>query len=252
MKKVCLAVVISGCIVVFALLAAWALTNEVKANPTFVEKYPITVSLISPADNASFLAGSFSINFSLDDVAYDKIAYRSHIPIGILVKVDDNEVNRTEVWFRSSIHMQDYSLDIANITEGKHSLQVLAHFAEQTDNIGRHFVELSGSSQIVTFFVEPLEPILTPLSTPSSNLTLPTSTPNTQPKPSSTVTISPNLFSTNSPTQQPTIEPSPTPNNTPENFTPIIIIVALVTLAIIIGVLVYLKRRENSYEKNTI
>jgi hypothetical protein len=61
----------------------------------------------------------------------------------------------------------------------------------------------------------------------------------TQPSPS------PTLSPSNSPTQQPTIEPSPTLDNIQaDNFTPTIIILALVAIAVVIGFLAYFAKHK--------
>jgi hypothetical protein len=70
-------------------------------------------------------------------------------------------------------------------------------------------------------------------------------TVNTEPSPTSAIS------SSSSPTQQPTLELSPTANNIQaENFTPIIIILALVAIAVAVGILVYFKKIKK--KKQTI
>lgn len=70
-------------------------------------------------------------------------------------------------------------------------------------------------------------------------------TVNTQPIPTPTLTPSPSLSQSPVPTQQQTIEPSPTAYNIQaENFTPAIILFGSIALAVVVGVLVYFKKRK--------
>ena len=70
---------------------------------------------------------------------------------------------------------QEFSIDVANVAEGKHSLHVLAVYAEQSDSFGRNWVELSGLSETINFSVGTMEPAETPAlpssTTPTSSLT---------------------------------------------------------------------------------
>jgi hypothetical protein len=58
-------------------------------------------------------------------------------------------------------------------------------------------------------------------------------------------TAIPSPSPTSSPTQQPTLSPSPTEDNRQtENYTPTLIIIGLVTIAVVVGVIVYFKKRR--------
>ena len=79
------------------------------------------------------------------------------------------------------------------------------------------------------------------LSTPTPTQT-PTDSPNTTPI--STIP-SPSITPSNSPMQQSTQSPSPTLDNIQaENFTSTVIILSLVTIAVVVGLLVYFKKRR--------
>ncbi|NLE06072.1 MAG: hypothetical protein GX638_14900, partial [Crenarchaeota archaeon] len=111
MKRVTIPLMIGVCLVfVFVFCASGCFfINYVNANPAFVDKYPITVTITSPEENAYFLIGSFSVNFTLDNVAVDKIAYRFSTPITIKVKIDESIVSEKEVIYHSSGRAQNFS-----------------------------------------------------------------------------------------------------------------------------------------------
>ena len=155
-------------IIVGFLISLVAGLQVVEADPVLVSKYPVTVAIILPKDNLTFANSTFSINFSLGDVAYDKIILNSLIPFTVSVKVDDNYASRKEVYFSiSGSSSQEFSIDVANIAEGKHSLHVLAVYSEQSDSFGRHWVELSGLSETINFSVGTIEPAETSTPSPS-------------------------------------------------------------------------------------
>ena len=68
------------------LISVVAGMQVVEADPVLVSKFPVAVTIILPKDNATFVNGTFSINFSLGDVAYDKIILHSSIPFTVSVK----------------------------------------------------------------------------------------------------------------------------------------------------------------------
>jgi len=68
----------------------------------------------------------------------------------------------------------------------------------------------------------------------------PTALPSPSPSPSPSIT------------QQPTLSPSPTADNTQENFTEILIIISLVTVAVVVGLLVYFRHRKMVKAQNKI
>lgn len=124
------------------------------ADPVFVNKYPVTVALTSQKGNATFAKGFFRVNFSLADVPRDKITYHASIVFTASALVDENFSARTDVHFdlSRSFTPQEYSIELTNVTEGTHTLRVVAVYSE-SDSIGKHFTEVSGSSETIHFSV---------------------------------------------------------------------------------------------------
>jgi len=295
-------------IAIFMLLATLvAGLQAVKANPTFVNKHPITVAINSPQNNTYLQSSSLHLNFSIADVAYDKIAYRTTVPLTISAKLDENNpVIITDVYYSTSRTdlPQTYSISITNLTEGTHSLKVTAVYAEQTDTIGRQWVELSGTSDALTFTTlystpTPATPTPTTLSTPiitiispqnntyrSTNIPLnftivePTTQISYSLNGQANITVAENTTLTDvpngyhsltlyakdiagntrsetvhftitaaatplpsSPTQQSTPSPSAIPYYGVD-YTPRLIIIVLVALAVVVGLLVYFKKKR--------
>ena len=124
-------------------------------DPVFVNKYSITVSLLSPQDNAILNSDSIHIDFSLSDVPRDKITYQPSIIFTVWAILDGIYAARSDVHFDLSrlLTPQNYTMEVTNITEGMHTLRVAAVYSE-SDSINRHFTELSGSSETVQLLVE--------------------------------------------------------------------------------------------------
>jgi hypothetical protein len=72
-----------------------------------------------------------------------------------------------------------------------------------------------------------------------------TLSPSTSPPPPTSPLPSPSITPSSSPTQQPTLSPSPTLDNIQaENFTSTIIALSIIAIAVVVGVLVYGKKRR--------
>jgi hypothetical protein len=164
----------------------------VRADPVFINKYPVTVTLVSPKNNTTFPNGSIRIDFSIADVPREQITYHPSIIFAAWAMVDENHTKRADVHFDLSrpFTPQTYSMELTNLTKGTHSLQVLAGYSE-SDSIGRHFTELAGSSETIEFLIQETnqktESI--PSSTPQSTKTNP-ETQNTTPTLQTTPTLS--------------------------------------------------------------
>lgn len=118
------------------------------ANPTFVNRYPVTVAVASPKENASLPTGPVVISFSLRDVPFFQTSCRTHVPFGVAVYVDDKYNTGKRVQYYPVHASNDYSIILENLTEGKHSIRITVGYGEQTDAVGRNWIELSGSSEI--------------------------------------------------------------------------------------------------------
>ncbi len=128
-------------------------TKPIKANPIDVRTYSATIAIISPKNNTTFTIDSFSIIFSLTDVAYDKIQPKSSIPFTVSIRIDDWSAIQKTIYFSIAEPSQQFFIDLTNLTEGNHNLCVFAVYSEASDT-GSYWISLSGESEKISFSIE--------------------------------------------------------------------------------------------------
>jgi hypothetical protein len=197
----------------------------------------IRVTLLNPLQNIIYRSNVIYVTFVYSDSNTSNPVYRLYLD-GVLSYFTPYKVDIPIPMY--SLFNETELQTKLNLPDGDHDISVSV---EANLNDSSPFTHI-GYSQVVHFTVR-ATPVLTPdIPTPSPSPTLkPTTTPTFAPTPPP------------SPSPPPTIEPTPEPTRTPNpttdnvlaaDFTPAIILGSIATIALVVGVLIYFKKRKRS------
>jgi hypothetical protein len=230
-----------------SLVAGMQTIEGVRANLIPVEKptNPPPIIIQSPS-NITYYQSEVPLNFTIVGISQWWIgAY--HLT-DVYYECDDRPVH---LYVDSTINTEQFFTTLVGLTKGEHTLTV------HVNGTGLYYTNYRNSSdkaeysiestQTVTFTVDKdVENTLSPL--PSEEPT-PSTIPPYTPTPTITLTQSPSITPTQAQTESPTPSPTLTPNpitdgTQTEEYTSTIILYSIITAAIAVGILFYLKKKN--------
>jgi hypothetical protein len=129
-----------------------------KSDPINLQEFPMTVTILSPKDNAVFSVNHFQLNFTVTEIPRDKIDTRlQSVNFGINIMEYGEHVMVYYVNYSLSNPLSAIrqSVALTNLTEGEHDFTVTAFYI--LDFSYRNIAQLKGTSKPihVTIDAEP-------------------------------------------------------------------------------------------------
>ncbi len=269
MKRNCLTVVVLLLLPILLLAEAY---GQVPTPPNVSTLGPViicsagdsatNVKILSPQDNQNYSSNQVQLNFTVQALGmfgqFGNIGYSLDNGIiksvtNFIKKTVDHPTSAPDwYWDRTTIAA---SIILPNLSAAIHNITVYygwQYLGTNNPSLERFEVFAYDSVNftiINTTDASPLpSPSLSPYQSSTPNSTITSTTTPTTPTPTSTPILIPtNSPPTSAPTSSPTQQPTPSPSAIPYygvDYTPRLILVILVTLAVVVGLLVYFKKKR--------
>jgi len=206
---------------------------------------PPTIVIHSPL-NTTYNQNDLVLNFTIVGISHWwTIAY--HIT-DLYYEIDGKVIS---LYVDSHANNEQYSTNIVGLANGQHTLTIHANasgvYRNNYPNSGTAIYSVESKQTAIFIIDKELENTPSTLASTSLSPIITAATPSTLPTTNLTPSLTPSSTPTITPTSSPTQQPTPTASAIPYygvDYTPRLIIVSLVTLAVVVGLLVYFKKRR--------